>query len=507
MSQSRIPQILRLKKSLPLKLPQNYLLKINASAPVNIHLQPEWRDDGHITLEQTFRDNRVKKLDWDVRIADGKKEGLTSVDVSIQSSSKETGEASLEGAHAEEELEMDEDQQNHIDEVPTFIAKIPEKCNVNCALSEGGDILVNKKLEGEFGFEFLTSGGDIVLEKIRGDKIQLDSKFQSKDTTIGGTIHIKKACDAQDLDVVVNKGGRLRAKLLNVSDATIEAEDIGTSFESIDDDDACAIIDLSSVYTAYSGEGAHLEVKKTNDLCENEKNLDSLKKVRVKSSHGHLSVRTSSSFLPQDSPVIDEYGQKIALVELGGVNGSFDVSVDKFGGNIISNDTDLSVMPTTASVHVDSLSPGQASIITSDFGSIGISLDRKIESDIRLLSTSLLNNMDTNSLLSEDENELIQSIADHDDDIEGLMQTLQKDGDNCEQINRISIETEAFAGHRNVDMKHSEYVHGTIANESQEPDSRFDVKTKGSLSSVGKIRIEDAAGQALQGFSGGKKED
>ena len=479
---------------------------------MNVHLLPEWRDDGHITFEQTFQEDGMNKLDWSVSINDGKKEGLTFVDVSIQMIRNENDhKAASDGIHAQEEVTLEKIGTDGKHKVPTLVAKIPEKCNVKCALFQGGDIVVTKKLEGEDGFEFLTSGGDIVVDKLRGDVIQLDSKFESGESTIGGTIHIRKACDAQELGIVVNKGGRLRAKMLNVSNANIETEDIGIDCDSIDDDDGMALIDVSSIYTSLTGEGAHLLVNKSSDLSEMSRNSDSIKKVRVKSNHGHISVRTASSFLPEESPpVIDEYGQKMAHVELGGVNGSFDVSVEKLGGENISNDEPLvnDSLPMAAKIHVDSLSPGQASIITSDFGSVGISLDRKIESDIRLLSTPLMNNMDTNVLLNEDENEIIEVISDHDDDIEELIAPLGDDNDNePEKIYRISMETEAFSGHRSSDMKYSEYVHGVIDNKSHEPNSRFDVKTKGLSSSVGKIRIEDAAGQALQGFSGSKKED
>ena len=50
-------------------------------------------------------------------------------------------------------------------------------------------------------------------------------------------------------------------------------------------------------------------------------------------------------------------------------------------------------------------------------------------------------------------------------------------------------------------MDHVEYAQGLVRNKSKEPDSRFDVKTRGRQ---GKINVEGAAGQALEGFSGGK---
>ncbi len=507
MCQTRIIQILRQRQSLPLKLPQNSLLRINSTVAVNVRLLPEWRDDGHITLEQTFTKDCARKIDWSVSVSEGKKEGLTSVDVSIQQiQNDQPQEESFDKIQSEKEVTQEEIiSAEKVEELATLIARIPEMCNVNCSL-EGGDIVVEKKLEGEKGFEFITKGGNIVIDKLRGDTVFLDSKFDKGQDheRIGGTIHIRKACEAQKLNVVVNKGGRFRAKMLNVSNANIEAEDMGMNFDTLDDDDDMALIDISSIYT--SGDGAHLIVnKKSTDLST--RSNDSVKKVRLKSSHGHVSVGVASSCAPGRSTMYDQYNQVMAHVELGGVNGSFDVSVQKFWDeNIALEGPDFDdTLPMAAKIHVDSLSPGQANIITSDFGSIGISLDRKIEADIRLLSTPFMNNFDANILLDEDEHELIEAISNHDDGVEKLMSTVKvADNNSLKKAYKISLETDAFSGHRCSDMKYSEYVHGAIDNKSQEPNSRFDVRTKGLSSSVGKIRIEDAAGQALQGFSGSK---
>lgn len=521
MSQSRVIKMMRQMKSLPLRLPQNSLLTIKSSARVNVILSPEWRDDGHIALEQIYKcgteTDETGKIEWTVGVNDGKKEGLTSVDVSIQSLSNydenkkmvsSVGEQ-LQNETVTEEAVTDTDLTQG--DVPTFMATIPEKCNVKCILADGGDITVTKKLEGEDGFVMSTNDGNISVDKLRGESIELYSK--RKDNVNGngngnsGTIFVKKSCEAQELNITVD--GRLRAKMLNVANANIEAKDQNVDFEKLDDDDGLAVIDVSSIYTSLNGEGAHFSVSglQSSDASEATKTNNSIKKVRIKSNHGHISVRTSSSFsLPQDSPIINEYGQEMAHVELGGVNGSFDVSIEREGGQRSipkHNGTDRDAIPKAAIIHVDSLSPGQASIVTSDFGSIGISLDRKIESDIRLLSTPLINKMDPNVLLSEDEKALVDAISDHDDDIEVLMGKSDNANTSNPFQHRISLETEAFSGHRSSDMRFSEYVHGRVDNKSLEPNSRFDVKTKGISSSVGKIRIEGAAGQALQGFSGG----
>ena len=116
-----------------------------------------------------------------------------------------------------------------------------------------------------------------------------------------------------------------------------------------------------------------------------------------------------------------------------------------------------------------------------------------------------------------------QVLIEHDHDIEELYgsNTIdsinQSNGKTKDKIiedadvsakRKIDLETNAFTGHTSSDFSFVEYVHGFVENRSEEPDSRFDRKTKGSLSkqsaSIGKINIEGAAGQALEGFTGGK---
>ena len=448
-------------------------------------------------MTQTLQPGGVE-VDWSATISDGKKNGLTTVDISIQSMLDKVQSSTDVNSTVEEAIINTTEDDEEVVLGITLTAEIPEKCNIKCMLHQGGDITVTGKLEGEDGFELMTSGGNIVVDKLRGDAIHLDSKYEGN---AGGIIHVKKACEAQELNISVGAGGRLRAKMLNVSNANIEVEDAGLEFGKMDDDDGMALIDVGSIYTSQAGEGAHLVVSKS-EMSRS----DSIKKVRVKSNHGHISVRTASSFSPNDSSIVDDYGQKMAHVELGGVNGSFDVSVEKFGVENVFSKAEDGSMPMAAKVHVDSLSPGQASILTSDYGDVGVTLDRKIESEIRLLSTPLVNNLDPNVLLDEDENELVAALAEHDDDVDGLMISLEQNYAGApEESLRITLETEAFSGRRNCDMKHVEYVQGVIENKSREPNSRFDVKTKGLASSVGKIRIEGAARQALQGFSGGEE--
>jgi len=62
----------------------------------------------------------------------------------------------------------------------TLTATIPEKLNVSCFLNgAGGDIHVEGKLEGEHGFEFVSTSGNMNIKKLRGDSISLTASSSS----------------------------------------------------------------------------------------------------------------------------------------------------------------------------------------------------------------------------------------------------------------------------------------------------------------------------------------
>jgi hypothetical protein len=490
MTQTRIGGLFKKIRSLPVRLTQNSLLKIHSSVPVNLTLNSKWRDDGIIELEQLVSDKRdASDVGWNINVQDGKKIGLSSVNVSIFRTNEPS---SVKGETTRfQDIICDENTYNDTESL-TLTATIPEKCNVQCLLDEGGDIVVHGKLEAEDGFSFITNGGSITADKLRGDDIHLESR---RGISKSGNIHIKKACEAQNLHISVGGGGRLRAKMLNVANSNVKVQSCGDRCKKLDDDDSSALIDISSIFTSQSGEGVHLAVESSIGNCVDE----SIRKVRVKSSHGHLSVRSISQFSKLERLIEDEYGQNIAQVELGGVNGSFDVSVENQTDDHCI-ESDVLNLPMAAKVHVDSLSPNQANILTSDVGNVSLTLDRKLESDVRFISTKFVNKLDPTLLLDDDELTIIESLTGHDQYIEEENQN-QKDVSTEEQ--KISIMTRAFKETYKARMKHVEYVQGVVENVSQEPDSRFEVKTKGAVS-VGKIRTEGAANQALHGFSGGK---
>ena len=573
MSSSRLSQLIKTFKSVPIRLTQNSKLVIrtprcvgntvDGSPPIrlDVNLIPQWRDDAHITLEQVLplhssdmdqndimsRDSQIHtdtsvEVDWAVNVSENEdrfKQGLTNVDILIDYKHQLESNRKDRNIHTHSSI-IDESQQKlqqsqHRQQQPSIIlnAKIPEKCNVSCYLNDGGNIHVSKKLEGEDGFQFMTKYGNMTIDKLRGNAIDLVCDQ-------GGIIHVKKACEARDLSIKIGQYetliddidssevedslsyNRLRSQMINVSNANIQVFEnypVVNSHETsqiqkLDDDDGLSLIDISAIYASQTGDGVHLEVQK--NIASSQHSQEYPKKVRVKSNHGHISVRTATSIFVNNynnhditHHLYDEYGQRTALVSLGGVNGSFDVSLEsRTTSDIDQNEAnkatkDFSDKPLASSIHVDSLSPGQISILTSDDGDVDLTLDRKIDSDIRLLSSPFMNDLDPNILTGEDENTILEELVQHDQEVEDFYSNHSLSTQRDVESTRIALQTNAFSGHQSCDFTFVEYAQGSIQNRSNEPDSRFDVKTKGARTgSIGKIDIQGAAGQALEGFSG-----
>jgi len=276
-----------------------------------------------------------------------------------------------------------------------------------------------------------------------------------------------------------------------------------------DDDDGGGRIEEGS----YTGDGAYLVVapltSRSNQAGRrtDEHPATNPKKVRVKSNHGHITVRVHSPVqhyppLPSSTIQTDDFGQKLASVDLGGVNGSFDVAVEsmEFQHN---GDTHR---PLSARIHVDSLSPEQVNILTCDQGSIAVTLDRKVECDLRLVSCPSTKNLDIDGLILEDDTDVVRSLMDHNRRLESHVHNNPlRNHVGGKSSSRIDIQTPAFSG-ETLYIQDTEYMRGRVENMSQEPDSRFDRKVKGTITgSVGKITRDGAAAQALEGFSSGAR--
>ena len=454
------------------------------------------------------------------------------------------------------------------------VATIPEKSNLTCQLlNGGGDININGKLEGDVHLS--TLGGNISVTKLRGHHVTLDTTSTStKDDnnsnansksilddrggSCGGVIHIQKAIEAKS--VQINTNSRVRARMLNGSQVSInvvreeEEDSTSTTSNSItsftklddDDDDEGALIDVGSLYISSGGivggddNEARLfvdDTKTTNIQDGNESHSRGL--VRVKSCHGHVTVHAKTNYQHKVSndDVSEEQFASCPLIDIGGVNGSCDITLENSisnTNNSISNTVSNTTMGTR--VHFDAMTPESISTITSrgKLGHTSITMDRKLETEVRMLSMaksevplSMPIQFDAHSLTSDDVDEVQSTLRDVSDAI--MQQQRQNQGDNINnqyEVNTqssIIIETDAYTSDWGVNtLNHTdasgnddqqqltlskglEYTQGTMTNRSGEPDSRFDIIQQQS-SRGGKINIDGAASQALHGFRGKKQQ-
>ena len=351
--------------------------------------------------------------------------------------------------------------------------QIPEKINLICNLDRGGSISIPKKVEGDV--QLHTKDGDLRVKKLRGHNVDLSAQGANN------IIYAEDLLEAQKLKIKTS--GRVRAKQVygDTVDIQIKPSDGSKSLDSsVEEDDEGSLIDISSLYVTGQG-GATLSVSSCQPVR---------RAVRVKSHHGPVRVEIDGVSKPL--AMNEMTSDMLPIVELGGVNGNCEISIEG-----TKESTDLSAW-NSCLVHVDSLAPDSVSLVTADRGNISLTLDRKVEADLRLLSISdeesleaagamLAEEEDTNMLVS-----VIRNLA-HDK------------GPSSEDENRVLIETKAFTFRdAGVKLDSLQYVDGWVENRSEEPDSRFDRKLFGKAGSVGKIRHDSAADQALQGFTNSK---
>ena len=162
--------------------------------------------------------------------------------------------------------------------------------------------------------------------------------------------------------------------------------------------------------------------------------------------------------------------------------------------------------------HFDSISSDSVTVLMADNGKVHATFDRKVESDLRLLSASNLDSVDIDTLL--DYKDDIKNDNETTGDVESMLNQINEDS-VPRNGNQIDIRTRAFTEKTTENMslvhngktssssspfKNYEFVDGWIENTSAEPDSRFDRKLRGETGSLGKIRLDGAANQALDGF-------
>ena len=168
-----------------------------------------------------------------------------------------------------------------------------------------------------------------------------------------------------------------------------------------------------------------------------------------------------------------------------------------------------------ARVHVDSLTPDSVSFVSAAYGNVELTVDRKVEADLRLVSSPNVSHADAEALLVDDEDG-VRKECERLDNLSSATAIAENDPTSVmtnTDCSRIYVQTNSFAQNHSVTLANgTEYVEGTVHNRSFEPDSRFDVKTKHISATgpadinkgVGKVNIMGAAAQALAGFSGKK---
>ncbi|KAI2514037.1 hypothetical protein MHU86_421 [Fragilaria crotonensis] len=398
-------------------LKQGSTLSIRSRIPyTDVLIKPSWREDGQLSVFHSSSSHQLKVM----QRGEGEQE---EVHVSITQPMDTMTSMGRSEAHISVEIDPFDEGSSHI----SVEVHVPEKVNLSCHLEKGGNVSIEKKVEGDV--DISTSLGDIFLNKIRGYTISLQA---------AGTVYSSEVLEAQSV-AVSTLPGRVRAKRIHGSQVEIRVRQ-EQNVEPIDIDDEGASIDISSLYIAGSG-SANLVAESSSTVKTS---------IRCKSHHGHVNAQATHR------------------IELGGANGSFDVDCQG-----------------EASVHIDSLAPDSISIASSHKGLL-LTMDRKLEADLRLFSGSA------------DVRELARSVLLEDDELRLERGLRQYDvSDNAVADKPIAVVTSAFtevplgSGKTSARLN---YIQGYVENKSLEPDSRFEQKG-------GKIRLEGAAGQALHGFS------
>jgi hypothetical protein len=377
---------------------------------------------------------------------------------------------------------------------PSATLTVPEKLNLDCELEHGGSITIHSKLEGDV--RLFTTGGSLTVKKVRGHILHLEAT---------GDIHVKELAESQSLKLQT-KHGRIRAKRIHASDVDIfvskendNADDRHN--EPLDDDDAGAMVDISSLYIIGD---ANVQVTQRNQSLPSEQR----QAVRIKSHHGHVHVQTNAT-----TPTFhnDMTGETLPVVDLCGVNGSCEVWIDNRNAAKIVDDGH-----TSCHVHFDSIVPDSVSVLHTSQGNVHVTMDRKVEADLRLLSTTKSDGIDVDTLLLDDNEDGIMA-----DELVRMLQNLDGKPMNIQSDSKsIQLLTNAFTQRERKELHNHQlncaYMDGWVENKTSEPDSRFDRKLRGTAHTTGgnddrvgggKIRLEGAYDQALSSFQTGEREN
>lgn len=408
------------------------------SSNTNVVIQSAWREDGTATL-----DTDVAKMSLSV-------EPLHTT--------------SMGKALPKSLLEIVVDDKTKPAKPANLTLQVPEKANIDCELDDGS-ISVHGKIEGDVHLS--TTKGDIRVSKLRGHHVSL---------LTDSVVHVADLLEAEHVRV---EGGRIRVKQIHGRNVRLTVDGFKSPSDNIlqedvlETDDEGSCVDVSALFIAGQGGSATIAVSNQSLLQR--------RAVRIKSHHGAVRVQTENVSCPRQVDPLQ--GRLYPIVDLGGVNGQYEVEMLKTTG-----------MPDEGSwescqVHIDSLSPDSVSLATVDQGVVSLTMDRKVQADLRMLATNT-SQKEIGAILADEEND--QAVLHYVETMPQLQGTHEE-----LRIGDICVQTAAFTA--TSPESSNKYVTGYMENKSQEPDSRFDRKAQ--TGSAGKIRIDSAADQALNGFS------
>ncbi|GAX14082.1 hypothetical protein FisN_8Hh082 [Fistulifera solaris] len=434
-----------IRKSLA-QLSQGSTFTFRSHVPCSVVFQPEWRDDGVISYSEDSS-IRLDVCETELQTSIGRIAPHISVNV--------------------EPLTALTTFLPTNNSLPQITVQVPEKINLSCSLfAEGSFISIPGKIEGDVA---LNTNGAIHAKKLRGHDIDLKAH----------SIIVEDLVEAARFRV--KSTGRFRAKQVHCSQADIQVHDSDLPRQhTVDDpDDEKSLVDISALFISTgndAGSGASIRVHPRRTLSH--------RAVRIKSNHGPVLIEANGQPRPTER---NEFTQmQYPIVELGGVNGQCEVSIQESSSYSDSNWV-------SCQVHVDSLSAGSVSLVTADSGHVAITVDRKVAADLRLLSCLQAKEtlLETGSLLAEeDDDEMIGKI------LKQLCDNPTKEQSDDSTTTKIQLLSPAFSKESDASFATNtlEYVTAVVENKSAEPDSRFDRQS-------GKVRIDGAGSQALSRFS------
>ena len=209
-------------------LKQGGTLSIRSRVPhTNVLIKPSWRDDGQLSVFHSWLSSQQREEQPQQQ--HGEQEGHV-VKVSVTQPMDTMTSMGRSAAHLVVEMDPVHEGSSNV----SVEVHVPEKVNLSCHLENGGNVTIEKKVEGDVNLS--TSLGDIFLNKIRGYHLSLHAT---------GTIYSSDVLEAQSV-TISTRSGRVRAKRIHGSQVEIRVHQ-EASAEAMDGDDEGASIDISSL--------------------------------------------------------------------------------------------------------------------------------------------------------------------------------------------------------------------------------------------------------------------